>query len=139
VRPSTLLAYSTIICALLAMLAGLASSYGGVVAALLSLGFVLSLGMVLAGGPVRQWALVRKEPNPGQGPISALVFAVEGAARGSSFSQSQIARILRSVRPEVSKQSISKEILEPTGPKPRLKGEEYMTELEAAVRVLRNG
>jgi hypothetical protein len=139
VRSSTLLAYSVITCALLATLAGLASSYGGVVAALLSLGFVLSLGLVLVGGPVRQWALVRKETNPGQGPVSALVFAVEGATRGSSFSQSQIARILRSVRPEVSRQSISKNILEPSGSRPRLKGEEYMVELEAAVKVLRNG
>ena len=138
-RSSTLLACVVTACALLAALAGLASSYGGVAAALLSLGFVLSLGLVLAGGAVRQWAPVKKEYDSGQGPISALVFAVEGAARGSSFSQSQIARILRSVGPEVSKQSIPRDILEPSGPRPRLKGEDYMTELEAAVKVLRNG
>jgi hypothetical protein len=139
VRSSTLLVYSTAACALVATIAGLGSSYGGVVAALFSLGFVLSLGSILSGGPVRQWALLRKEPRPGQGPVSMLALTVKEATRGSPISQSQIARILRSVEPEVSKQSISKEILEPSGLRPRLKGEEYMAELEAAVKVLKDG
>jgi hypothetical protein len=68
-----------------------------------------------------------------------LVLTVEEAVRGSPISQSQIARILRSVKPEVSRQSIPREILEPPGLRPKLKGEEYMAGLETAVRVLRDG
>ena len=138
-KSSTLLVYATAACALVAAVAGLASSYGGVVAALFTLGFVLTMGTVLSGSPVRQWTLLRKEPRPGQGPVSMLVLTVKEATRGSPISQSQIARILRSVEPEVSKQPISKEILEPSGLRPRLKGEEYMAELEAAIKVLRDG
>jgi len=138
-KSPSLLLYSTAACALAAAAAGLASSYGGVVAALFSLGFVLTLGSVLSGGPVRQWALLRKEPTPGQGPVSVLALTVKEAARGSPISQSQIARILRSVKPDVAMQPIPEEILEPSGPKPRLKGEEYLAGLEAAVEVVKNG
>ncbi|HXW94918.1 MAG TPA: hypothetical protein VEJ19_04365 [Nitrososphaerales archaeon] len=138
-RSATLLACSTAACALAAALAGLSSSYGGVIAALFSLGFVLSLGSVLSGSPVRQWTLLRKDSRPGQGPVSMLVLTVKEAAHGSPISQSQIARMLRSVKPDVSKQSISKDILEPSGLRPRLKGEEYMAELEAAIKVLQDG
>ena len=68
-----------------------------------------------------------------------LVLTVKEAAHGSPISQSQIARMLRSVKPDVSKQSISKDILEPSGLRPRLKGEEYMAELEVAIKVLQDG
>jgi len=139
VKSPNLLIYSTAACALAAAIAGLASSYGGAIAALFSLGFVLTVGSVLSGSPVRQWALLRKEPTPGHGPVSLLALTVKEAARGSPISQSQIARILRSVKPEVTMQAIPKEILEPSGLKPRLKGEEYMAGLEAAVKVLENG
>lgn len=133
------LVWSAAACGLAAAIAGMASSYGGVIAALFSLGFVLSVGSVISGGPVRQWALLRKEPRPGHGPVSMLVLTVEEASRGSPISQSQIARTLRSVKPEVPRRSIPKEILEPSGLRPKLKGEEYMAELEAAVKVLKDG
>lgn len=138
-KSSTLLACSAAGCALAAVVAGLASSYGGVIAALFSLGFVLSLGSVISGEPVRQWALLSKEAGPGQGPVSVMVLTVKEAARGSPISQSQIARILRSVKPEALRGSMPREILEPSGLGPRLKGKEYMAELEAAVKVLKDG
>jgi len=139
VKSSTLLACCTAACALAAAVAGLASSYGGVIAALFTLGLVLTLGSVLSGEPVRQWALLSREPTLGQGPVSVMALTVKEAIRGSPISQSQIARLLRSVKPETSKRSVPKEILEPSGLGPRLKGEEYLAKLEEAVEVLRDG
>jgi hypothetical protein len=133
-----LLDYTAIVFALAAAGAGLASSYEGAATAVMGLGTVLALRSIASGIPVRQWVHPRRQLEPRTGPITTLASGIQSAMRGSYVSQAQIGRILRSVESNTTKGVLPSEIMEPSRSDNRLKGSRYLSELEAAVRVLKN-
>ena len=138
-RPRGILDYIIVALALGAVAGGLASSYEGAAIAVLTMGMALSLRSILSGVPVRQWVLPRRGHAPKKGPVTSLVTTIRSARRGSYFSQAQIGLILRSANAGAMHRALPKEVAEPTEGGPRLKGDEYMSKLESAVRVLTDG
>ena len=132
------LGYIAVVLSMVALVAGLRASYETTVAAILGLGFVVSLRSVISGGSVRPWGPFRREAAPRPGPVTLLTASVSEAGRGSYFFQSRIASILRSAKPQMPKEAISKGVLEPSREGHRLKGDKYLFELEAGVEALRD-
>jgi hypothetical protein len=123
---------------LFAMVEGVHGSYEPTVAAVLVLGLVLSLRSVVSGNPVRPWASHRREAARGHGPVSSLAGKLHSARRGSYLPQAEIASILRSASPQLANEAIAQEVLRPSEGGRRLKGDKYLSELEAGIRVLKN-
>jgi len=138
-RPSGILDYVAVGLVVAAAGAGLASSYDGAAGAVLALGMALSLRAILLGVPVRQWVLPRRGPTARIGPVTGLVATLRSAKRGSYFSQAQIGLILRSAGAVMPELALPKKVVEPVDSTPRLKGNEYMSALESAVKVLKDG
>lgn len=120
----------------LVLVAAFFSSYQGAVAAVWMLGGALSLLYVISGGPVRPWAADKRRDAPAPGPVSSYATKVEGAAKGASFFQSQIARLV--VSSGVPADGAARELLDPPDDGEGLKGEAYLEELEAALRGARD-
>jgi len=137
-RQPSVLDLVVVLLAVAAAGAGLASSYEGSAAAVLVLGMVLSLRAILYGDPVRRWALPRGRPASRVGPVTSLVATLRSAKQGSYFSQAQIGLILRSASTEISGPALPKEVVEPMESAPTLKGNEYLSKIESALRVLKN-
>lgn len=133
-----ILDYTAAVLCLATVGAGLASSYEGAAMAVLGLGTVLALRSMISGIPVRQWVHPRFHPQSRTGPITAMASEIESAMRGSYISQAQIGRVLRSVGPKATRRGLPAEIMEPSRLDERMKGGRYLSELEAAVRVLKN-
>ena len=117
---------------------GLLGSYQVAVVIVAVLGFVFSMRSVGLGKAVRPFTTPRGEPAPGAGPVTSLVTAVEGARRGSYFFQAQIASVVRPGLANHPGVVPPKELVDPPREGRRLKGEEYLSGLEAVVEVLKN-
>jgi len=122
----------------IAVSASLLGSYQVTVVAVAGVGFVFSLRSIGLGRAVRPLVALRGEPAPGAGPVTSLVAAVDGARKGSYFFQAQIASVVRPGLAHHPGEVLSKEFVEPPREGERLKGEAYLSELEAAVRVLKD-
>ena len=127
-----------VILSAIAVSEGLLGSYQVAVVAVAGLGFVLSMRAVGLGKAVRPFATPRGEPAPGAGPVTSLTTAVDGARRGSYFFQAQIASVVRPGLANHPGVVLPKELVDPPREGRRLKGEEYLSELEAAVEVLKD-
>jgi len=121
-----------------ALLEGLLGSYQVAVVTVAGLGLVFSMRSVGLGKAVRPFTTPRGEPASGAGPVTSLVTAVDGARRGSYFFQAQIASVVRPGLANHPGVVLPKELVDPPREGRRLKGEEYLSELEAAVEVLKD-
>jgi len=138
VKLGSSLGFIAVVLSMVAVVAGLRASYETTVAAILGLGFVVSMRSLISGGSVHPWGSSRRVAAPRSGPVTLLTASVNEARRGSYFFQSQIAAILRSAKPQMPKEAISRGVLEPSREGRRLKGDKYLFELEAGVEALRD-
>ena len=134
-KSSAALGYLGVVFGAAAVVASLLLSYEGAVVSIVLLGLALGVRSVLAGAPVRQWATHKRPHGSKKGPVTSLAVTLEDARRGSYYSQSEIAVILRGMGP---KAGLSDQIMKPSDEGRRLKGGRYMTELENTIRVLKD-
>ena len=131
---SAALRYLAVVLGAAAVAASLLFSYEGAVASVVLLGLALGARSVIDGAPLRQWVANRRPPSSKKGPVSFLAVTIVDARRGSYYSQSEIAVILRGLGP---KAGLSDQIMKPPEEGRRLKRGRYMTELENTIRVLK--
>ncbi len=131
---SAVLGYLAVVLGAAAVVASLLFSYEGAVVSAVLLGLALGARSVIAGAPVRQWVAHRTPSGSKKGPVSSLAVTIKDARRGSYYSQSEIAVILRGLGP---KAGLSDQIMKPSEEGRRLKRGRYMTELENTIRVLK--
>lgn len=124
--------------ATIAVGAGLGKSYQLCVVAVAGLGSVLSLRAVGLGGAVRPLTSPEGDSERKQGPVASMMKTLDGAKRGSFFFQNQIAVMLRQEAAERPGEALPREIIEPPKEGRRLKGDRYLTRLEAAVKVFKD-